>query len=155
MIALELGALLSSYLEGALYKFLNEWMNGSVCQLITANSSFQQPSSCHNTLFKDTSIDTIILSVYKCLCSEYLLVTKPRSFGFINSHALLKTHAVCNRFFASKSESFWTSRRRNIFNFKSPFVTRLAELLEIPVSRWISRDLLLPRLPINSDPEQC
>src|SRR6218665_203850 len=110
-------------------------MNGSVCQLITANSSFQQPSSCHNTLFKDTSIDTIILSVYKCLCSEYLLVTKPRSFSFIKSHALLKTHAACSHFFASKPESFWTSRRRNIFNFKSYFALPLTVLLEIPVSR--------------------
>src|SRR6218665_418701 len=108
-------------------------MNGSVCQLITANSSFQQPSSCQISVFTDTGIDTIILSVYKCLCSEYLLVTKPRSFSFINSHALLKTHAACSHFFASKPESFWTSRRRNIFNFQSYmyFALPLTVLLEI------------------------
>jgi len=117
----------------------------TVFQLITVNSSVQQPSSCHNSLFKDTSIDTIILSVCKCLCSEYLLVTKPGSFSFINSQALLKTHAACSRFFASKSESCWTSRRRNILNFKSSFAIRLTVLLEIQVSRWMSRgDLLVP-----------
>src|SRR6218665_4198049 len=57
-------------------------------------------------VFKDTSIDAIILSLCKCLCSEYLLVTKPLSFSFINSHALLKTHAACSRFFASKRRAF-------------------------------------------------
>src|SRR6218665_147966 len=60
--------------------------------------SFQQPSGCHISFFKDTSIDPIILSVCRSLYSEYLLVTKPCSFNFINSHALLNTHACLQPF---------------------------------------------------------
>src|SRR6218665_2573019 len=40
----------------------------------------------------------IILSVCRSLCTEYLLVTKPRSFNFINSHALLNTHECLQPF---------------------------------------------------------
>jgi len=83
------------------------------------------------------------------------LITKPRSFNFINSHALLKMHAI-SQFFASESKICWTSRRRNIFNFNLSFATPLTMLLEITVSRWLSGgDFLVSEssswLQINSD----
>ena len=105
------------------------------CRQVFSNLQNRNIIQLSHLVFKDTSIDTINLSVCKCLYSEYLLVTKPRSFNFINSRALLKTHAACSRFFSSKSKSCWTSRRRNIFNFKSSFAIRLTVLLGIPVSR--------------------